>query len=155
MGMYTSDPTTAERKAKVLLTFWATFTNRIILAKTLWKHADQPIHLALVLSMMIERLSFYVNETSLKAEVEESSREFAEIATSMLDACYEDDPDRAFDVLNEESPEWTYSTAVDIAAQAQNKRFLSHICCQKWLTNEFFGKIKIRDLSWGIFTVPT
>ncbi|KAF8787695.1 Transient receptor potential cation channel like protein [Argiope bruennichi] len=154
MGMYTSDPSAAERKAKVLLTFWAIFTNRIVLAKTLWKHADQPIHLALVLSMMIERLSLYVNDTSLKAEMEESSGEFADIATSMLDACYLDTPDRAFDVLNEESPGWAYNTAVDIAAEAQNKRFLSHICCQKWLTNEFFGKIKIRELSWGVFTVP-
>lgn len=74
MGMYNIDPSTAERKAKVLLTFWATFTNRIILAKTLWKHADQPIHLALVLSMMIERLSVYANETTLKLEMEESSK---------------------------------------------------------------------------------
>ena len=73
----------------------------------------------------------------------------------MLDACYMDTPSTAFDVLNEESPEWAYSTAVDIAANAQNKRFLAHICCQKWLTNEFFGEIKIRDLTWGIFSVPT
>ncbi|GFR24844.1 protein ced-11, partial [Trichonephila clavata] len=155
MGMYCTDPSAAERKAKVLLTFWATYTNRILLAKTLWKHADQPIHLALVLSMMIERLTLYVTDTSLKVEMEESSREFADIATSMLDACYIDTPDRAFDVLNEESPGWAYNTAVDIAAEGQNKRFLSHICCQKWLTNEFFGKVKIRELSWGAFTVPT
>ncbi|GIY06666.1 transient receptor potential cation channel subfamily M member 5 [Caerostris darwini] len=154
MGMYCTDPSAAERKAKVLLTFWATYTNRILLAKTLWKHADQPIHLALVLSMVMERLSLYVMDTSLKAEMEEYSRDFADIATSMLDACYLDTPDRAFDVLNEESPGWGYNTAVDIAAEAKNKRFLSHICCQKWLTNEFFGKIKIRELSWGAFSVP-
>lgn len=73
----------------------------------------------------------------------------------MLDACYMDTPNSAFDVLNEESPEWGYNTAVDIAANAQNKRFLAHICCQKWLTNEFFGKIKIRDMTWGLFSVPT
>ncbi|PRD35137.1 UNVERIFIED_CONTAM: hypothetical protein NCL1_12500 [Trichonephila clavipes] len=75
MGMYCTDPSAAERKAKVLLTFWATYTNRILLAKTLWKHADQPIHLALVLSMMIERLTLYVTDTSLKVEMEESSRQ--------------------------------------------------------------------------------
>lgn len=84
-----------------------------------------------------------------------SYREFAEIATSLLDACYTDTPSRAFDVLNEESPSWAYSTAVDIAAEGHNKRFLSHICCQKWLTKEFFGKVKVRDLTWGVFTVPT
>lgn len=74
MGMYVTEPSAAERKARVLLTFWAVLTNRHPLAKTLWKHADQPIHLALVLSMMIERLSMFVNDTSLKAEMEESSK---------------------------------------------------------------------------------
>nr|XP_042901467.1 transient receptor potential cation channel subfamily M member 2 [Parasteatoda tepidariorum] len=155
MGMYSSDPNAAERKAKVLLSFWAVFINRVVLAKTLWKHADQPIHLALVLSMMTERLSVFVNDASLRVEMEENSNEFADIATALLDACYIDTPDRAFDVLNEESPGWAYNTAVDIAAEGHNRRFLSHICCQKWLTSMFFGKIKIRDLSWGAFTVPT
>lgn len=45
MGMYPTDASSAERKALTLLTMWAVFANRQKLARVLWKHCDQPIHL--------------------------------------------------------------------------------------------------------------
>lgn len=44
-------------------------------------------------------------------------------------------------------------TAVDIAASGQMKHFLAHPCCQKWLTTTFQGKIRLREINWGFFTV--
>lgn len=154
MGMYVRNALSAERQALTILTLWACLSNRQKLARTLWKHSDQPIHLALVVSMVFYRLSKYVGDTNLKTELKEQSRLFAEMATGVLEDCYTDATCRAFDVLSEESPDWNYKTAVDIASNAKTKIFLAHPCCQKWLTNTFHGDIRIRELSWGIFTVP-
>ncbi|KAH9369526.1 hypothetical protein HPB48_019683 [Haemaphysalis longicornis] len=55
-------------------------------------------------------------------------KQFATMATGVLNLCYLD------------------STC--------NRKFISHPCCQKWLTNEFFGRISIRDITWGFFGVP-
>nr|UPO70949.1 sTRP4 [Mesobuthus martensii] len=154
MGMYPLDPSAAERKALSILTMWAVLTNRVKLAKLLWKHSDQPIHLALIISMTYNRLLLYVEEANTKSEIEGLSKEFAEMATGVLDVSYKEKTCRTYDVLCEESTDWAYKTAVDIAADAKNRTFLSHPSCQKWLTNKFLGNIRIRDLTWGVMTIP-
>lgn len=154
MGLYPTDAASAERKALAILTMWAVFGNRQKLAKVLWKHSDQPIHLGLVISMMLERLSWYVGEQNLKTELKDPSKVFADYAVGVLDSCFSQDETRANDVLSEESSDWNYKTAVDIAANARLRSFLGHPCCQKWLTNTFLGNVRIREMSWGFFTIP-
>ncbi|GFQ90467.1 protein ced-11, partial [Trichonephila clavata] len=154
MGMYTQDPSAAERKSLCILILWAVFTNKPKLAKLLWQHSEQPIHVALIVSMIYEKLQDYVNDTNVKQELLTLSREFSEMATGVLDASYMDSSCRAYDVLSEETSDWSYKTAVDIAANAKNRTFLSHVCCQKWLSNLFLGNIRIRDVTWGVVTFP-
>ncbi|XP_035207047.1 transient receptor potential cation channel subfamily M member-like 2 isoform X2 [Stegodyphus dumicola] len=154
MGMYTSDPSSAERKSLSILILWAVFTNRSKLAKILWRHSEQPIHIALIVSMIYEHLEGYVTDSNLRQELQSLSREFSEMAAGVLDASYQESSCRAYDVLSEESSEWSYKTAVDIAANAKNRTFLSHPCCQKWLSNLFLGNIRIRDVTWGVITFP-
>ncbi|RWS26931.1 protein ced-11-like protein [Leptotrombidium deliense] len=154
LSMYVRNASSAERKALTMLTMWAVFGNKQKLVKTLWKHSDQPVHLALVVSMMYERLSWYVSETNVKNELKDQSKKFADLAIGVLDDCFEQQVTRAFDVLSEESPDWNHKTAVDIAANARTRSFLAHPCCQKWITNTFLGDIRIRELSWGFLTIP-
>lgn len=137
LSMYVRDQASAERKALAILTMWAMFSNRQKLVRALWKHSDEPIHLALVLSMAYDRLSWYVGETNLKNELKEQSKIFADMAIGVLDDCYSEATCRAFDVLSEESPDWNYKTAVDLAANGRTRSFLAHPCVQKWLTNLF------------------
>lgn len=154
MSMYVHNQASAERKALVILCLWAVFANRSKLVKTLWKHSDQPIHLALIISMAFERLSWHVGDSSLKNDLKVQSKLFADMAIGVLDLCYSEATCRAFDVLSEEGPDWNFKTAVDIAANARTRSFLAHPCCQKWLTNTFLGEIRIRELSWGFLTIP-
>lgn len=154
MSMYVHNQASAERKALTILCLWAVFANRSKLVKALWKHSDQPIHLALIISMAFERLSWHVGDSSLKNDLKNQSKLFADMAIGVLDLCYSVATCRAFDVLSEEGPDWNYKTAVDIAANARTRSFLAHPCCQKWLTNTFLGEIRIRELSWGFITVP-
>ncbi|CAG2103874.1 unnamed protein product [Medioppia subpectinata] len=163
MGMYATttaapdpaaDMASAERKALFILTMWAVFGNRQKLAKVLWKHCDQPIHLGLIVSMMLERLSWFVGEQNLKTELKDPSKLFADYAIGALDLCFSRDESRANDALSEAPVEWNCKTAVDIAANARLRTFLAHPCCQKWLTNTFLGNIRLREMSWGFFSMP-
>ncbi|XP_076347471.1 transient receptor potential cation channel subfamily M member-like 2 isoform X4 [Tachypleus tridentatus] len=154
VGMYIVSPDAAERKALTLLTMWAIFTNRITLAEVLWQNSDQPIHLALVISKMCDVLKNYTSESGYKVEMKKTRRKFSELAVGVLDISYKEATCRSFDVLSEESPDWSYKTAVELAADAQNRTFLSHPCCQKWLTWLFLGSIRIRELSWGFMKFP-
>ena len=154
MGMYIIDCSSAERKALTLLSMWAVMHNRHKLAKVFWKHSDQPVHLALVISMMFDRLSWYSVDTNMKSDLKQKSKEFAEYANGVLDVCYNEDVNRANNVLNQTIQNWNYKTAVDIAANAQLRQFLAHPCCQKFLTNTFLGDIRLRELNWGLVTFP-
>ncbi|KAH7953027.1 hypothetical protein HPB49_003670 [Dermacentor silvarum] len=154
VGTYVKDAASAERKALVILSLWAVFTNRRKTAEVLWKNCDQPIHLALLVSMTYERLTVYVSEGTIKQELLDTSKQFAAMASGVLNLCYLESRCRAYDILSVQTADWKYKTAVDIAAEASNRQFLSHPCCQKWLTNHFLGCISVRDIPWGFFSVP-
>lgn len=154
MSLYPDDEQSAERKSVAILAMWAVFNKRFKLAEIIWKHSDQPIHLGLIISMMLQRLAWFVSENFLKEELQKHAKSFAVFAIGVLDACYQKDERRAYELLSEEGNDWDRKTAVDIAANASNRAFIGHPCCQKWLTNTFNGRIRIRELSWGIFTVP-
>ncbi|XP_064474206.1 transient receptor potential cation channel subfamily M member 2-like isoform X2 [Ornithodoros turicata] len=154
LGIYTQDPCAAERKALVVLSLWGAFTQRTRLCQLLWQGSDQPIHLALLLSGTYARLALRVHEGTTRRTLQEASKEFASMARGVLDCSYQEATCRAYDVLSEENPDWGYKTAVDIAAEMRNRTFLAHPCCQKWITNLFMGGIRVRELTWGIFTCP-
>lgn len=43
---------------------------------------------------------------------------------------------------------------VELAYNAENKEFMAHPACQKWVTRQFYGDITPRELSWGLFKCP-
>jgi hypothetical protein len=43
---------------------------------------------------------------------------------------------------------------VELAYNAENKAFMAHAACQKWVTRQFYGEITPRELSWGLFKCP-
>lgn len=154
MGTYTSEPSIAERRAHTALIIWAVFMNRAKIAKVLWKRCDYPIHMALLISLLYFKLVTYVKEKHLSKELEDRSKEFGNMAIGLLDTSFQASNCRAFDILSEEIPDWNYKTAVELAAVGRNRRFIAHPCCQKWLTYQFYGDIRIRELKFGPFTVP-
>ncbi|UYV68963.1 TRPM [Cordylochernes scorpioides] len=155
LGLYPVDASAAERRALATLALWAVLTHKPKLAMILWKHSDQPIQLALILSMVYDRLCAYVADMGLRHELTELSIQFAKMAAGVLDASHQEATCRAYDVLSESSPDWGHKTAVDIAASARNRTFLAHPCCQKWLTNMFYGNVRMRELPWGPITLPS
>ncbi|XP_076343398.1 transient receptor potential cation channel subfamily M member-like 2 [Tachypleus tridentatus] len=153
-GMYVSSPAAAERKALTLMTMWAIFANRSILAEVLWQNSDQPIHLALVISNICNKLTNYISESSYKLKILKNKCKFSELATRILNISYRDASCRSFDILGQESPDWSYRTAVELAAEGKNHMFLAHPCCQMWLTSLFYGNIHIKERTWDVVKLP-
>ncbi|GBM23290.1 Transient receptor potential cation channel subfamily M member 2 [Araneus ventricosus] len=147
-------PEQAERKAVAVLTLWGLLSYRVNLVKNLWKFSEQPVHLALISSMILRNLSPYVSDLSLKNEMEKQSEEFSVIATDVITQCYDALPPRALDLLCERNPIWCYKPLIEIAAFAKDGRFIANSCCQKYLDNMFMGNIKVRDLPYGDVTIP-
>lgn len=137
----------AERYAISLLAIWAALTNRPKLVKVLWKYTGQPIQLALVISTIFDRLSSYPEDGSkMKTDLEKQSQDFADMAVGVLEDAYVESPNRAMRVLSDPSQEWNGKSALDLAADGSVKQFIAHRCCQKRLTDIFYGKIRIRNL---------
>jgi hypothetical protein len=154
-GLFVDSEKQAERKSLAILVIWALFDFRKRLVRVLWKHSDQPIHLAIIIATFYERLSWYVSEQGLNNELKQESNHFVVYAYNILDSVYKDSSDRAEEVLNESSKDWNYKSPVDLAAFAKFRLFLSHPCCQKWLTNTFNGNISLRELRFGFVRLPT
>ncbi|KAJ6217132.1 hypothetical protein RDWZM_008289 [Blomia tropicalis] len=153
MALYKIDAESTERRTLAILAMWAIFNQRVKLAQILWKHSDQPIHLGLILSMMLDRLVWFVSEQNIKDELTNHSKTFEQYSIGVLDICYRQDEKRSYDLLNQENSDWEQKTAVDIAADGRSRGFIAHPCCQKWLTTTFNGKIRVRELTWGFITI--
>jgi hypothetical protein len=46
-------------------------------------------------------------------------------------------------------------TAIELAYNSNNKDFIAHPCCQKWITKKFYGGLDFRQLNYGLFKIPT
>ena len=144
-----------ERKCLELLVFWALFDYQRELVHILWKHSDQPIHLAIVIALSYQHLSWYVTEETLSNRLKEESHLFVSFACELLDVIYKDSAYRAEEILNECIASWKFKTCVDMAAVGKFRAFFSHESVQRWLTLQTFGNIEIKDLRYGLFRVPT
>ncbi|XP_071041740.1 transient receptor potential cation channel subfamily M member-like 2 isoform X2 [Parasteatoda tepidariorum] len=151
---YSKTAEEAERKSLIVLIIWCLVSNRGKLAIHLWKHIDQPVMMALVCCVILDRLHVYIRDSKQQEEFKALNEQFAKMALNVFDLVYNDMPSKAYDSLSVKIQEWGNHSVVDMAALSQNKGFVAHPCCQKWLTKTFMDKIKLRDLTWGLFSVP-
>ncbi|CAF0787906.1 unnamed protein product [Didymodactylos carnosus] len=144
----------AEKKALRHLIIFAVLMNRHQLAKLLWKRSSEPIPLALICCMMFKKLAPYCHESYQRLLIEKQAKEFSDCAVGVLDKSFNEDDTRTFEMLDEKHPDWNHMATVELAYNAENKEFMAHAACQKWLTRQFYGEITPRELSWGLFKTP-
>ncbi|CAF1445673.1 unnamed protein product, partial [Adineta steineri] len=163
MGIYFGDKTDkgvqrqrirAEKKALRHLIIYAVLMNRPQLAKILWKRSSEPIPLALICCMMFKKLAPYCHESYQRLLIEKQAKEFSDCAVGVLDKAFNEDNMRTFEMLDEKHPDWNHMATVELAYNAENKEFMAHAACQKWVTRQFYGEITPRELSWGLFKCP-
>ena len=81
-------------------------------------------------------------------------RDFQDTALGVLDISYNDSSEQAYNILSTTLSDFNNKTTIEIAHDAQHLQFISHPCCQKWLTKKLFGHLKVNELSWGLFRLP-
>ncbi|CAF0794665.1 unnamed protein product [Didymodactylos carnosus] len=144
----------AEKKALRHLIIFSVLMNRHQLAKLLWKRSSEPIPMALICCMMFKKLAPYCHESYQRLLIEKQAKEFSDCAVGVLDKSFNEDDQRTFEMLDEKHPDWNHMATVELAYNAENKEFMAHAACQKWLTRQFYGEITPRELSWGLFKTP-
>ena len=69
----------------------------------------------------------------------------------MLNSCFEQNADEAQLLLLREIPEFDNSTAMEVAVLAEDKFFVSSLCCQSLLMKIWFGQISKDTASLNVF----
>ncbi|KAL5012942.1 hypothetical protein ScPMuIL_011493 [Solemya velum] len=154
VGLYVLDPAVAERKALNCLIMWAILMNKHKMAKVLWNRSDDPIALALICSNIYKELSKLCVELYLKTEMENCAQDFGQMALGVLDISFRESSFQAYSMLSKSLPDFNNKTTIEIAHGAGCLQFISHPCCQKWLTKKLLGPIIVKELEWGVFRLP-
>eukprot|EP00026_Physarum_polycephalum_P000864 Phypoly_transcript_00865.p1 GENE.Phypoly_transcript_00865~~Phypoly_transcript_00865.p1 ORF type:complete len:1244 (+),score=186.39 Phypoly_transcript_00865:84-3815(+) len=122
------------------LLIWAVFVNRIDLAKVIWRHTTLPVHSALLACQLYRYLS---NHCPNKDEYLENAIWFEAEAIKLMNIFEYADIKQ---VLEWEWSEMGGRTILDIAQDAQCKKFIGHPHIQSWLDDNFYsdkyGKIE-------------
>ncbi|KAL8598697.1 hypothetical protein ACOMHN_033261 [Nucella lapillus] len=144
---HTQDPMAATNT----LVLWAALTSRYKLAKVLWKHTEDPMAVALIVSMILHKLGtdWCKKDLDMRGRVKNAAAEFGKLAVSMLRLSYKESSMYTFMALNKQLEDFNNRNVVELAKLGENKYFIAHTCCQKWLTQRWYGNIHIRELDWG------
>ncbi|KAK3596566.1 hypothetical protein CHS0354_010445 [Potamilus streckersoni] len=114
------------------LFLWAILNHRQTLAKLCWELGEEPVTSAIAATRIYGSLSQECprHESSLKEKLNAYKMEFENLATSVLDACHSVDPDKAMILVERKSPSWNSVTCMQMAAAANDQKFLSSVACQ-------------------------
>ncbi|OQV16369.1 putative Transient receptor potential cation channel subfamily M member 5 [Hypsibius exemplaris] len=153
-GIYSTEPSVAERKSLNALIVWSTLMGRHELTKVFWKYVEDPITTAIFVSAMWNGLSRFCREPELEKDIRIWGREFGVMGMDVLNMAYKESIDRAFGLLDREFPDFGRRTPVQLAYDARNRWFLAHPCCQKWINRLYMGHIQIASAHPGSMRIP-
>nr|XP_022342149.1 transient receptor potential cation channel subfamily M member 1-like isoform X1 [Crassostrea virginica] len=154
-GDFVCDKATAETKALNTLIYWSAVTFNPEITKVLWRRSEQPMVMALVISMIWHNLAInWCRDLDTKRQLKDSATEFGKQAVRLLDLSYKDSCLTAIASLDEKHPEFSNKTTIKLAHIARNKYFIAHKSCQKWLVRRWQGNLLIREVDYGVFKLP-
>ncbi|XP_047469379.1 transient receptor potential cation channel trpm-like isoform X1 [Penaeus chinensis] len=130
------------------LLVWAVLTKRQGMAMLMWQHGEEATAKALVAAKLYKALAHEAADDDLETEVYEELRsyakEFEALALHVLDYCYQQDDDRAQQLLTYELRNWSKQTCLSLAVAVNHRALLSHPCCQILLADLWLGGLRTR-----------
>ncbi|KAB7493931.1 Transient receptor potential cation channel trpm [Armadillidium nasatum] len=130
------------------LLVWAVLTKRQQLSLLMWKHGEEAVAKALVAAKLYKALAHEGVDDDLETEVYEElkhyAKEYETLALDLLDYCYQQDEDRANQLLTYELKNWSKKTCLALAVAVNHRAFLSHPCCQILLADLWLGGLRTR-----------
>uniref|UniRef100_A0A914CGW2 TRPM-like domain-containing protein n=1 Tax=Acrobeloides nanus TaxID=290746 RepID=A0A914CGW2_9BILA len=127
-------PRDAHEDALQVLAIWALLMNETDLVKCLWAYSSEPLPLALILARVARTLAYESREWFYYEErLLELSNYMKKVSVTLLDRLYEECPLKAYGELCRPLETFNQLTLSQLAFETNNRLFIAHECCQKWL----------------------
>eukprot|EP00062_Callorhinchus_milii_P002618 gi/632938956/ref/XP_007907048.1/ PREDICTED: transient receptor potential cation channel subfamily M member 1 isoform X2 [Callorhinchus milii] len=130
------------------LLVWAVLMKRQKMALFFWQHGEEAMAKALVACKLYKAMSHECSESELVDDVfqdlDNSSKDFGQLAIDLLDQSYKHDEQVAMKLLTYELKHWSGSTCLKLAVAAKHRDFIAHTCSQMLLSDMWMGRLRMR-----------
>ncbi|XP_039627305.1 transient receptor potential cation channel subfamily M member 1a [Polypterus senegalus] len=146
------------------LLVWAVLMKRQKMALFLWQRGEEAMAKALVACKLYKSMAHESSESEMvddiSQDLDNNSKEFAQLAYELLDQSYKHDEQVAMKLLTYELKNWSNSTCLKLAVAAKHRDFIAHTCSQMLLTDMWMGCLRMRKnpglkVIMGILLPPT
>uniref|UniRef100_A0AC34FPT2 Uncharacterized protein n=1 Tax=Panagrolaimus sp. ES5 TaxID=591445 RepID=A0AC34FPT2_9BILA len=145
------NPTKDRSKSMQILALWALCLNQVEVVKCIWAHSPEPMPLALVMSRIAKSLAFEGREYFFYEErLKILAHYLTNAACNLLDEAYKSAPKPAYLTLCQKLSNFNRLTMTRLAYETNNREFISHECCQRWVLRLFYSNLKIGQIVNGI-----
>nr|CDS33392.2 transient receptor potential cation channel [Hymenolepis microstoma] len=138
-----------ERPARELMLLCILF-GKLELAALFWGYEKEPIGGAMFCTLLLGKLAAVCTDISQKLEFERYARIFESKAEEVLEACYAEDNQRAKMLLYRKLQEYGHSAVIRLAARGGCIHFMSHPCCQDFLSEVWMGKLSSKTTNFQL-----
>lgn len=151
-----------------LLAIWSLLLHRPEQVRFLVAYSNDPIALCLALAKSARSLArssrawFFYEQSLLRL-----SHQLSHFAVQLLDAAYAENPTKAYSVLCRQMASFRHLTMTQLAFEVNkikcdalfprmktnNREFLAHECCQRWVLRLLYGHIQTKSI-WRRLSLP-
>uniref|UniRef100_F1KWM0 Protein ced-11 n=1 Tax=Ascaris suum TaxID=6253 RepID=F1KWM0_ASCSU len=151
---YFETPTPDEACSFDILAVWAVLLNRSELVKCLCAYSQNTLPLALVLARVCRALaeqsrSWFFYENGFR----NLSRWLSDHCVSVLENAHVESPQKTYRSLCVPLESFNGLTLTELAMQSNNKQFVAHRCCQRWIHRLLYSNLQVTS-SRGVPFVP-
>ncbi|CAJ0580907.1 unnamed protein product, partial [Mesorhabditis spiculigera] len=135
-----------------ILAIWCLLLNRPQQVKCFIAHTEQPLATSLVLSRMARSLSNEAYDWFFYADsLRELSADLSKNAEDLLHSVHLKSPTRSYQVLCEPIEAFGNVPLTEIAYKADNRDFLAHESCQRWVYRLLYANLQVRSGAFPSF----
>ncbi|XP_044540607.1 transient receptor potential cation channel subfamily M member 5-like, partial [Gracilinanus agilis] len=119
------------------LFLWAVLQNRHEMANYFWAMGQEGVAAALAACKILKEMARLETEAEAARSMKEANYE--RLALELFSECYNNSEDRAFALLVRRNRDWSKTTCLHLATEADTKAFFAHDGVQAFLTKIWWG----------------